>query len=83
MQTSNWEGADFTNAVVDRVSFDGSSMKVGWENRACCSCSLGFVFQAVGVVGSSVVWSCGRPLRAEERFVLHALYLSRCVCLVR
>jgi len=28
-QTSNWEGADFTNAVVDRVSFDGSSMKVG------------------------------------------------------
>lgn len=27
-QSSNWEGADFTNAVVDRVSFDGSSMKV-------------------------------------------------------
>lgn len=27
-QNSNWEGADFTNAVVDRVSFDGSSMKV-------------------------------------------------------
>lgn len=32
-QNSNWEGADFTNAVVDRVSFDGSSMKVRWEKR--------------------------------------------------
>lgn len=30
-QNSKWDGADFTNAVVDRVSFDGSSMKV------CCA----------------------------------------------
>lgn len=40
-QNSNWEGADFTNAVVDRVSFDGSSMKVSRRDYYVCLCVVG------------------------------------------
>ena len=58
-QNSNWEGADFTNAVVDRVSFDGSSMKVSRRDYYVC------VFRYGGYV-VLVIYVCRKKKRRNE-----------------